>query len=897
MRSFALDGACKIGDSMRKMRATLRAIASMGLSAAMVASFCVVAPGAAVAEDANAQVAAEGTAADGTAGTGSNSAPDNVQQSDYTNQYFSDLLSAGRLSVGSNTKLEAADDVQGVFVSGPAGELASTGIGVQKELNFDSGTVSRVRVQALLEKKTKATLACYIDGGSEPIASFKLRSQTKADNWDTAGRDYCVDISALKLTGKHTFSFKLLDATAEQPKVLLKSFELMKFSVPVVDFHIDEDLGSVDAMNASLNHKKECYGNFDLNVPDGYVSEYTGEELQSASYELEYLRGRGNSTWLVDSTHKPYKVKLDKKADLLGMGKNKHWTLIANYYDNSQLRNKITYWLSEQLGFEYSVKLEPVEVIMNGEYYGSYYLCEQVRVDKNRINIDDLDDTPDATDEETISGGYLLNLNESTEEGHGFATNNYNISWSIESPSLEGAGSQAQYNYIKNYVEATEQALYSDSFCDADGKRYTEYLDLQSAVDYLWVQEFSMNGDAYVGGSNYLYKKRNGKLYFGPLWDFDYVAWGSSQYYSPTTTGWQQKEMWVARLLQDEEFATAFIERWQELKAALEEITRSGGKLDQFAARIVTAVNYNVEKYGMTQMAFDEPAEDDATNEGNATNGANVVAAATEETASVDINLTFAQEVERLRTWIEQRTSWVDQHVDQRMPVKCSTTFVSDGKVLSNRTAYVGAHLEIPSEAPTKKGYTFAGWQLSYHIDYERYLKVNSLTEEELVEKLGAEEAAKIKSDGYDYSAVITENDYNFLVPCDLTFTALFKAESSNSLLGETVTKNGIKYQVTSTSAKTGRSVKVAGISSTKAKKAVIAKSIKINGKSYAVTEVGAKAFAGCKKLKTVIIKGKGLYVRNATFKALPKKAVVKVPSAGIKHYSSIITSRKVAAL
>ncbi len=872
---------------MKIWKNRLKNLLRVGMSAAMITSFCVVSPNAALAVEEGSQ-----TAASADSSSSVTSAPSNVETSDYTNQYFADLLSAGQLSASSNVTLQTQEGVDGVLVSGPANDLASAGITVSKQLNFDDGAAGRVRVEALTERKTSATLECYLDDETMPIASFKLRMQKKASSWDTEDRDYCVDISSRNLTGTHTFTFKVTGASAEQPKVLLKSFELMKFTVPVVDFHIDEELGSVDAMNASASHSVECYGSIDINVPSNYTSSYTGEQLSSSSYELDYVRGRGNSTWAADTMHRPYKLKLDKKADLLGMGANKHWVLIANYYDNSQLRNKITYWLSEQLGFEYTVKLEPVEVIMNGEYYGSYYLCEQVRVGENRLDIDDLEDTPDATDEDTISGGYLLNLEGNDDANQSFASHGGEINWTIESPKFDGYFNESQYNYIKNYIEETEEALYSDTFTNSLGKSYTDYLDLQSAIDYLWVQEFSMNGDAYVGGSNYLYKKRNGKLYFGPLWDFDYVAWGSTEYSSNRISEWQQRHMWVSRLMQDEQFASLFIQRWQTLKTLVEEITCSGGKLDQFASRITTAVNYNIEKYGMTQMAYD-----------------------TGDEGAPEVNLTFAQEVERLRSWIEQRESWGDSHIAQRMPVKCSVTYKAGDEVLEQEDAYVGDHLELMEESPSKEGSTFVGWQLSYHIDYERYLKVNKLTEDELVEQVGAEEAANIKENGYSYSGIMTENDYDFLIPCDLTFTAVFKGDSSggsqadatptvvykqvtsNSLLGRIVTKKGVRYQVTSVSAKTGRSVKVAGIANAKKKQVVIPKSIKIKGKKYAVTEIGAKAFAGCKKLACVVIKGKGLYVRNATFKALPKKAVVKVPSSAVMAYSSAISCRTVKAL
>ena len=84
---------------------------------------------------------------------------------------------------------------------------------------------------------------------------------------------------------------------------------------------------------------------------------------------------------------------------------------------------------------------------------------------------------------------------------------------------------------------------------DLNGKHYGEYMDIDAAIDYYWVQEISSNGDAYNSSSTYLYKERNGKLFWGPLWDFDYVAWGNVD---TRTTGFDKTNAtWFEKLIQD----------------------------------------------------------------------------------------------------------------------------------------------------------------------------------------------------------------------------------------------------------------------------------------------------------------------------------------------------------
>nr|MCR5215101.1 CotH kinase family protein [Eubacterium sp.] len=175
--------------------------------------------------------------------------------------------------------------------------------------------------------------------------------------------------------------------------------------IPVLYFNIDESKGTIEAMNQSPDHTAECYGSVTIKVPEGYKSEYSDQTAEDMyDLELEYIRGRGTSSWIIPDK-KPYKMKFDKGQDLFGMGKNKHWVLLANAMDNTFLRNKITYKLGEELGMDYVMSSIPVEVVMNGRYYGLYYLCEHVRIGKTRIAIDELEEKDTSADK--ITGGYL----------------------------------------------------------------------------------------------------------------------------------------------------------------------------------------------------------------------------------------------------------------------------------------------------------------------------------------------------------------------------------------------------------------------------------------------------------------------------------------------------------
>lgn len=607
----------------------------------------------------------------------------------YGKQQMTDLWKTGALmlSAGMNAAFAADEKAKGLLISGLGSQYATGRFTLASGFRFDGNAVGRLEVDGLAPKGTNLSLAFYLDDETEPFATISLGKQKKSGKWDYED-SRTVDVLGKQIKGEHQISFQVITENTKAFTFLLRSIEFVESSLPVIYLDIDETQGAISAMNLDPEHETECYGNMTLQVPDGYVSEYApNQTFTTQTYEMEYIRGRGNSTWMCDK--KPYKIKLSKKADLLGMGKNKHWVLLANRYDNSVLRNKATYWLGKELGMPYTPECVFVDVVMNGVYYGSYYLSEQVRVGGSRVDIDDLEDTEEtknATSEPMITGGYLLSMSPyGDEEKLSFRTSREN-EFLIESPSFEDYKNDVQYNYIKNYVQRTEDAIYGDNFRTADGVPYGNLMDIDSAVDYYWIQEISMNGDAFNSTSTYLYKMRNGKLYWGPLWDFDYVAWGDTDYsQEPQVDGFVQREMtWFARLLDDKAFAEKLVQRWPAMKAKLLELVRDGGQLDKYGEELKISKRYDYEKWGTYDLGWEEEGKTPV--------------------------LTFQQEIARLKKWIQKRVAWIDENVNSLIPVECTISYQVDGKAYSAQKINSGKMImEFPKE-PKKSGYVFAGW-------------------------------------------------------------------------------------------------------------------------------------------------------------------------------------------
>lgn len=118
--------------------------------------------------------------------------------------------------------------------------------------------------------------------------------------------------------------------------------------------------------------------------------------------ETAKIRIRGHSTTTLPI--KPYKIKFEKKQKIFGIsGKYKNWALLANHYDKSLIRNSLAFKISEIIGLEFTPRCEPVDVILNGNYRGNYFICDQIEVKEGRVDIEKIT-------EDDITGGYLLEI-------------------------------------------------------------------------------------------------------------------------------------------------------------------------------------------------------------------------------------------------------------------------------------------------------------------------------------------------------------------------------------------------------------------------------------------------------------------------------------------------------
>ena len=301
---------------------------------------------------------------------------------------------------------------------------------------------------------------------------------------------------------------------------------------------------------------------------------------------LASTRVRGNVTQQMPK--KPFAVKLDKKHGVLDMPSHKRWVLLANWKDRTLMRNAVAFGIADVFkntlsgGLAWNPSGQFVELVYNGVHVGNYYLCEQIKIDSNRLDINDPYDKDDAYSGNAADYGYLLEMDDGYDETWKFITKSY-------IPFLfKDDGNDEMLNYAKGIVTGVEDLLAAGKYDEA-----FETLDLNSIIDYWLVQELMMNSETKHPKSCYMYLNE-GKLYGGPLWDFDWNTLPTSTSYSeegysytksmldkasiktransyPTAVNESDESyIWYPMLVNSSEFKNVAAERWNAVKGALQ---------------------------------------------------------------------------------------------------------------------------------------------------------------------------------------------------------------------------------------------------------------------------------------------------------------------------------------
>lgn len=343
--------------------------------------------------------------------------------------------------------------------------------------------------------------------------------------------------------------------------------------IPAV--HLDVRSGSMDYIHSAKGAEEP--GQMRIYLPDGALH-YTGS--------LESMKGRGNSTWTQEK--KPYNLELRNSADLLNMGDAKKWVLLANYYDDSHIRNKVVLDAAQYLNLPYTPQCQWVDLFLNGEYAGLYLLSEKNEIHPQRVAIDSVK-------------GNLISIEKADRL------------WDYGKDQFVTDGgtpirihSTTDARLLQETIHTAERAILAeDGYDPVSGSHWSELIDLTSWAKKYLIEEVFGNLDA-GSISQYFYWEGNGKIFAGPAWDYDVTMGRTANWqlqspnmlYSGRPHLWNWEDTpWYYHLYQKPEFQNAVINCYrQSLRPFLKTLLEAG--VDRYAQSIAGSARMNQTLWG-----------------------------------------------------------------------------------------------------------------------------------------------------------------------------------------------------------------------------------------------------------------------------------------------------------
>ena len=348
---------------------------------------------------------------------------------------------------------------------------------------------------------------------------------------------------------------------------------------------------------------KDYYLNATLTVDGkGIYENYTGKTE---------VKGRGNSTW--GYSKKPYRLKLDKKSEICGLGKAKNYILLANHIDPTLMLNSVAFKIGQLLEMPFTNHAIPVDVVLNGKYKGSYLLTEQIEIKESRVDIDE-------------NNSVMWELDSYFDEDPKFRSEAFNLPVMVKDPDL----TTEQFEYWKNDFNRFVMQFAQEPL---EGNSYVDMIDIELVAKYLITFNLVHNMEINHPKSIFIHKEGKGKYVMGPIWDFDwaYDYEGKEVHFGSYETPLFSTEMngvgtaFFQRFLQDSRVRSIYKEVWQDFKVnKLNELLQY---IDEYAKTIKPSVTRNSELWENTRS--------------------------------------FDAKVGELKNWLENRVGYIDREVDQ----------------------------------------------------------------------------------------------------------------------------------------------------------------------------------------------------------------------------------------
>lgn len=360
------------------------------------------------------------------------------------------------------------------------------------------------------------------------------------------------------------------------------------------------------------------------------------------------IRLRGNTSSNYDK--RPMAIKLNKKAGILGMKEHKRWILLSPWTDMSLIRNYLAFNIAQTIqnhfingptdgstlgkGLVWNPSGENVELVINGIHVGNYLLCEQIKINNNRLKMTNpiFEDVVEKNTSPTVKDcSYLIEFDNNFDETWRFKTTMRELpclfkdDFKVTAKNGTTYDGSAIFENLKTYINAIESNLTYGYYTEA-----YKSLDINSVIDYWFVYEIAMNDEIQHPKSVYMYKDGDGKLSAGPVWDFDsqnftnvdteknqwyYHTW-SSLLIERSKSGEGLQYMWWPLLMKDQSYINRVKARWADVYPDLVEIAnrvvedrRKANRLSDYYNRKIWKVGNYLDWHwqcGDEDMEFDE---------------------------------------------------------------------------------------------------------------------------------------------------------------------------------------------------------------------------------------------------------------------------------------------------
>ena len=202
---------------------------------------------------------------------------------------------------------------------------------------------------------------------------------------------------------------------------------------------------------------------------------------------------------------------------VMGMDAHHEWVMHGPFLDKTLLRNYMWYNIAGDI-MGYAPNVRFCEAFLNGEYIGVYVMVETItagQVSNSRLNIS-------VEKKDQTFTGYCVRLDRGSSELKNLNTFTGYTLRNTQTMDIVFPGTANLTPEIKRQIELDfsyfERILYSFDY-DNDTYGYSNFINVDSFIDYFLLNEFTSNYDAGLF-STYVYKDLDGKLNMC-VWDFN----------------------------------------------------------------------------------------------------------------------------------------------------------------------------------------------------------------------------------------------------------------------------------------------------------------------------------------------------------------------------------------